>query len=466
MFPRYVMFFISSTVLYVLSVDIFLDIPSDDFVEISIGIPLIAVCLLKITQKMWFKLGRANKEGEYKPTIRFLPLIVILGTSPIFLLAGIVIPDQGFADFFNWILTFRFVQTVFKFSLPSFFAFFIVPLIVKWFTTANNKQISLWANAFLNKYFFYAGALFTEFSITRNLREKDLFSPEILEQILPGIPHNRTVVISDLRSRSQKLQLINGIILGFIVIVLIVAAIFIVFAGEIASKDTQSISFLQTMLSSRTQINNELVKLEREKADKNIQYVTIKRKIFSLKNKIEQLKGAQNSDKRSKVQSEIDNVENDLFKIEADTGLLDSRIKRKSDDLERTESILSDLKTKSIDTGVTKLDPITGVNLLIAAGITRFGVLAITIYLVQILLNLYRYNVRVSGFYLSRADALTIMDHPAKKISDISKNLAPAVDFGKEPTTLLEKFSEKLGALIDKSVTEALKMKDKKKDVV
>ena len=36
-------------------------------------------------------------------------------------------------------------------------------------------------------------------------------------------------------------------------------------------------------------------------------------------------------------------------------------------------------------------------TLLVATGLTRFGVLILAIYLVQILINLYRYNTRVAA---------------------------------------------------------------------
>ncbi|MDG1339059.1 hypothetical protein [Thalassobium sp. R2A62] len=67
---------------------------------------------------------------------------------------------------------------------------------------------------------------------------------------------------------------------------------------------------------------------------------------------------------------------------------------------------------------------------------TRISVLLILVFLVQILVGLYRYSLRLAAFYDSRGDALVL--HGANEISmgKWSDTLSPAdIDFGKAPVS-------------------------------
>ena len=75
-------------------------------------------------------------------------------------------------------------------------------------------------------------------------------------------------------------------------------------------------------------------------------------------------------------------------------------------------------------------------DLLVAAGVTRFGVLIISIYLVQILINLYRYNTRLASFYRAQADSLVLLELDAKVVGRMQAQLLPHVDYGKTPSTI------------------------------
>jgi hypothetical protein len=75
---------------------------------------------------------------------------------------------------------------------------------------------------------------------------------------------------------------------------------------------------------------------------------------------------------------------------------------------------------------------------LVATAVTRVAVVFIIVFLVQILINLYRYNTRLGTFYTSNRDALQLWDGKTTKFADLQKVLAPNIDFGKEPKHPIE----------------------------
>ena len=93
------------------------------------------------------------------------------------------------------------------------------------------------------------------------------------------------------------------------------------------------------------------------------------------------------------------------------------------------------LKT-NIQTDFGSAEEANNLNLLIASGITRFGILFIMLFIVQILVNLYRYTMRLSAYYLSQADALLLASDGEDALLKLVPALSPAqVDFGKAPDT-------------------------------
>ena len=75
---------------------------------------------------------------------------------------------------------------------------------------------------------------------------------------------------------------------------------------------------------------------------------------------------------------------------------------------------------------------------------TRLGSVLILIFLVQILLSVYRYSVRLVSYYDSRADALLLYTGPdADQLQKLVSTLsAERVEFGKSPTTPAEQATE------------------------
>jgi hypothetical protein len=83
--------------------------------------------------------------------------------------------------------------------------------------------------------------------------------------------------------------------------------------------------------------------------------------------------------------------------------------------------------------GETTRDKLKDTNYITATFFTRVGVLVILIFLVQILISLYKYNTRMIAFYSSRLDCLRLSGGELPEFDVLLKLLTPAnVDFGPE----------------------------------
>jgi hypothetical protein len=79
---------------------------------------------------------------------------------------------------------------------------------------------------------------------------------------------------------------------------------------------------------------------------------------------------------------------------------------------------------------------------LIRTSLIRFGGVAVILFLISILIPVYRYNVRLGTFYLARADTLMLCrDSEVANFGEIIKLLTPAYEFDKEPTTPFDSVS-------------------------
>ena len=140
------------------------------------------------------------------------------------------------------------------------------------------------------------------------------------------------------------------------------------------------------------------------------------------------------------------------------------RIKRREGDLISLNTLIGTIQEKAYGAEFTAPTPEATRNLLYAAGVTRFGVLAIVIYLVQILINLYRYNVQVAGFYMGQADALLLLDHSAKKIRALSRAMSPGIDFGRTPQALPERILKQFKEMAEAAYSRVGKKQKEKQE--
>ena len=72
---------------------------------------------------------------------------------------------------------------------------------------------------------------------------------------------------------------------------------------------------------------------------------------------------------------------------------------------------------------------------LIASSLTRFGAVLLLIFGVQILVQLYKYNVRLAAFYEAQADAIELGDPTEiESFRQLVNVLSPNhIDFGNTP---------------------------------
>ncbi len=79
---------------------------------------------------------------------------------------------------------------------------------------------------------------------------------------------------------------------------------------------------------------------------------------------------------------------------------------------------------------------------LIGTSLIRFGGVAVTLFLMAVLVPIYRYNVRLSSYYLAMADALTLCkDVAVPNFKELTALLTPSILFDKEPNTPVDAVS-------------------------
>ncbi|MEP1576248.1 hypothetical protein [Roseibium album] len=85
---------------------------------------------------------------------------------------------------------------------------------------------------------------------------------------------------------------------------------------------------------------------------------------------------------------------------------------------------------------------------LVNTNLIRFGGVMITIFLISILVPIYRYNARLASFYLAKADALVLCrDTRAGDFRGIAEVVTPMHAFEKEPRTPIDSLAVATGGL-------------------
>jgi hypothetical protein len=79
---------------------------------------------------------------------------------------------------------------------------------------------------------------------------------------------------------------------------------------------------------------------------------------------------------------------------------------------------------------------LTGYAPLVQTSVTRFGTMIVIFFFISILVPLYRYNVRLTVFYHSIADALLLhQQHPDLSLAELAPVLLPGWGFDAPPET-------------------------------
>lgn len=136
--------------------------------------------------------------------------------------------------------------------------------------------------------------------------------------------------------------------------------------------------------------------------------------------------------------------------------------------LNSIEDNLQEISTNFAD-GVNILDG--GGNrlsyeIILREAMIRAGAIIILLFLVQILSNLYRYNIRLASFYDARADALLLIEFNAEQnFEKAVEILAPdQLDFGKQAKIPADHVVQLAKELIGRTKPESTESQQNKTD--
>lgn len=281
---------------------------------------------------------------------------------------------------------------------------------------------------------------FTNFFSTSPPAENSSEADEI--HGLAELSTKRKIVIVKLRERSTALKRLSSMLLASIASLIISGVVLIIFSGNIVSNDAQSVSKIKqiqgliaeyeekatSLRAQRDRLANELEKARTEyyiaegyndslnsntnnedEASPNkpnsLQQITDKKKLIELKERVSTL-----SDREISIRNELNRIT--LFITSLETQF--------SKDIDKF--LISNQNVPS------------DVGLLIASAATRFGILLVIIFLVQILVGVYRYSAKMAAFYESRFDSLLLISKNTNSIKDWADSMMPdMIDFGKVP---------------------------------
>ena len=263
--------------------------------------------------------------------------------------------------------------------------------------------------------------------------------------------------VLEFHRRANSLMQRANVVLWIIVAVLLFTAVFIVFAGKISELGTAKISPLSDMTADRDGLQDGLQILQGEVEDLENELAREKRKEKESNLKLREIDGL-SAEERGALLVESETARGEIIRIESLKKLKSDHIRIERERLNhfdaevrnaREELLLPNANVGAEDAPGT-LGSLVDPRLLLATGITRFGVLIIAIYLVQILINLYRYNTRAAAYYLAHADSLLLaeLDPEVTKLRHAS--LFPDFGYGRMPRSPLHGVSG-LGAAFDRA---------------
>ena len=241
----------------------------------------------------------------------------------------------------------------------------------------------------------------------------------VLEQMMRDSPENVSMAVFLLHRRAKSMMKRATTVLFVVIAVLVFTAVFIVFAGKIAQIGVSPIDPMAEMKSDREDVEERILFLREEIENNNTWLSRLRAEL----NMIDAPKAAVALQSDRGGDAELDNEED--FRISE----LQARIAERNAANELSAKELEKMfdRRKLLDGEIRSsrsvlLGGISGVGegsgfletfadpkLVLAAGLTRLGVLIVAIYLVQILINLYRYNTRVAAHYLASAEGVGLV---------------------------------------------------------
>jgi hypothetical protein len=265
----------------------------------------------------------------------------------------------------------------------------------------------------------------------------------------------RLAVMFEIRERVGRLRLRTIGILVTMGLALVGAAIIVVFAGSLTSIDATAVSNVDKVKSDLTEEQRQLARLYQ---------------IQGLAQALDQAKSKFDS-------KEIESLERQLYQLQglefSSPGRISVRMSNLlPTDIPGVQAMIDDEKGR-----ITKLNALLQIawekeletqrgyndwHYIAATAITRVGVVLIIIYLVQILIGLYRYNTRLATYYNAKQDVLGLWDGNPTSLKRLDEIIgSPKFDFGKEPKHPLEDLLKAAGSKMGAAVSRAKKVEEK-----
>jgi hypothetical protein len=263
----------------------------------------------------------------------------------------------------------------------------------------------------------------------------------------------RLAVMLEIRERVRRLRLRSAGILVTMGVALVGAAVIVVFAGSLTSFDATAVSNVDKVKSDLAEEQRQLNRL------------------YLLQMQL----GALEQARQSGNKSETERLERQIQLLGGITVATVGSVSSSSSlptDINRIQEVISDGQgrivklNKLLETAWEKeLETQRGYNdwhYIAATAITRVGVVLIIIYLVQILIGLYRYNTRLATYYNAKQDVLGLWDGNPTSLKRLDEIMgSPKFDFGKEPKHPLEDLLKAAGSKMGAAVSRAKKVEEK-----
>jgi hypothetical protein len=262
-------------------------------------------------------------------------------------------------------------------------------------------------------------------SVDRNGEDKSKLLRDVLEYRSKAdasadmLLAERLIVLNDIEDRVSRLRLRSTAILTCIGLALVGATLVVLFAGKLTSLDASAVSNLDRIKADLALEGSRLFKL------KSLQQLTLQLQAPSM-----------TQSQKDQLAREVQLLKPELTRDSGTpvTGFepadVDQAISRQEKSIAELNGLISAAWKKELETehGYNDWKYIT------ATAISRIGVVLIIVFLVQILMGLYRYNSRLATYYVARRDLLTLWNGDPKDLKLLDQILAPPeIDFGREP---------------------------------
>lgn len=224
--------------------------------------------------------------------------------------------------------------------------------------------------------------------------------------------------VSAMLYEANKLRRLSYAALAGVAALIILACFVVLFAGTITAIDLRSSQHPVSVIAKQLEsVRSQISLTEFELADvKSLveQGLTRRERLYQLQKELAELRG-----KEAPIEDQLNKSKDILSKLEEDF-----------------DKLISGPQNNDI-------------NSLVASAITRFGVVFVIMFFAHALVNLYRYCLRLSAFYNSRAVILAITDGDAEILERVSKVFsADEIILGKDHSLSFRQI---------KNISEALK---------